>query len=89
MPIHAWKNALAGCVAYPELLPAVTVPVLIIWGTADGFFGKQDQMDLISRLGSTHIDFRVKEGRGHDLFSVDHVGEELALDIYKFLQEIK
>jgi pimeloyl-ACP methyl ester carboxylesterase len=89
MPAYAWRNAIMGCEAYPELVPDIKVPVLIIWGTEDVFFGKKDQIDLINQLGSTHIEFLVKNGKGHDLFFDGHMGEELSLDIYRFLQGIK
>jgi pimeloyl-ACP methyl ester carboxylesterase len=89
MPAHAWRNAIMGCEAYPELVPNIKVPVLIIWGTEDVFFGKKDQIDLINQIGSDHIEFLIKKGKGHDLFFDGHMGEELSLDIYRFLQGIK
>jgi pimeloyl-ACP methyl ester carboxylesterase len=88
-PAYAWKAAVMGCEAYPELLPKITVPVQILWGTTDGFFGRKDQDELIAGLTSTTALLTIKEGNGHDLFFPERDGLIVAADILGFLASIK
>lgn len=89
LPFSTWIQTFGGLTSdNTQRLEQVSCPALIIWGTEDDFFGKDDQSDLIKALGSGRITFIKKQGGSHNTHWDYHLGEEIAGDIMIFLSDI-
>jgi non-heme chloroperoxidase len=67
VPARVWRAAFDGLLAdsFCDGLPTLTMPVLLIWGSADAFVPRADQDRLRSVLPSAQL--QVYEGAGHAL----------------------
>ena len=90
LSVPIWDNIFNG-IDIGELADpaAITIPVQIIWGTEDNFFSKDDQLDLIARLGSSRIEFLTKAGIGHNTHWEGRLDEEITADILHFLSTLQ
>ncbi|MDR1965830.1 MAG: alpha/beta hydrolase [Synergistaceae bacterium] len=86
LPIEVWRNAVNGISAFTDELGKIQVPVQIIYGGDDAFFSRDDQADLIKRLGSKYILFQTKPGVGHNTHWEGHLDSEIASDIVSFIR---
>ena len=89
LPYSTWYSAYAGSenMDTADLLPDITCPVLIIWGSEDGFFGRDAQNYILTHVGSDHVLFLEKSGYTHDLHWCDDLGKEITSDIDRFIRE--
>lgn len=86
LPIETWRNVFGGASISDFADPSsITVPVQIVYGNEDVFFSKDMQMELIARLGSKSILYLEKKGMGHNTHWEENLGEEIAIDIVRFL----
>jgi pimeloyl-ACP methyl ester carboxylesterase len=84
-PARAFGLAIRGVDPDPRRLALVKQPTQIIHGTADGFFTKSDQLDLIGSLASATVLYQSKAGYVHDTHWPGRMGSEVARDIDAFL----
>jgi len=67
VPVRVFKAALTGLIEadYTKELKNIKAPVLIMWGTKDGFFSKDNQQLLVKEIRDVRM--LVYEGTGHAL----------------------
>lgn len=65
VPLRVWREALADLVLQDTTgrLAAITAPTLVLWGSQDGFFPREEQEELAR--GIAQCELRVIEGVGH------------------------
>ena len=85
-PSHVWQLSSLTMALTNHLgnLSAIEMPTMVAWGTNDNVFPRQDQMDLLSAIG-TNAQFKVYEDANHDL--PWEVSKELAQDIAQFAMD--
>lgn len=87
LPASVWGSVFKGALEADNTsaLASVTMPVQIIWGTADVLFSKEDQLTLIDALGSGHIVFKPKPDIGHNVHWEGDLYKTIADDIDSFI----
>jgi len=86
LPFHTWINVFSAFTFdNTARLSAITVPVLVIWGSEDDFFPIEDQIALVDSLISAEVRFIQKDGIGHNTHWEGIMGKEIAGDIDVFL----
>jgi pimeloyl-ACP methyl ester carboxylesterase len=88
LPAATWVNMFSGVENWDntERLSEVTTSAQVIWGTNDTFFDKRDQMLLVNSLGSKHILYLPKVGKGHNTHWEKDMAAEITEDILRFLR---
>jgi pimeloyl-ACP methyl ester carboxylesterase len=83
LPPHAWRAIAKGAAAsdLTHFMDELKAPTLILWGSADGFFGAEAQALLKKALPSAaSIDY---EGTGHNIHW--EIPQKMAADVAAFL----
>ncbi len=84
IPAYAWRAITKGC-SFSDLtlfMSELTCPTLILWGSADGFFGEANQTALQDAIEGE--EFIAYEGIGHNIQW--EIPEQMAADVIAFLE---
>lgn len=99
LPLATWFGCAGSILTYHRDLTQISVPVLVIWGTQDAFFTRDDQDRLINALERSSARFAWKQ-YGHKPLPADglqhddlghnltwEIPDAIAEDIVSWLQE--
>jgi pimeloyl-ACP methyl ester carboxylesterase len=84
LPPHAWRAIAKGAAAsdLTHFMDEIKAPTLILWGTADGFFGVDAQKALRAAIPAARtIDY---EGVGHNIHW--EISDRMVKDVLEFLK---
>jgi lysophospholipase len=69
LPVRTVAELARSIEAFPDAVPAITVPTLIMYGTADGLCPPEGSVMLSERIGATDKTLLAYEGLYHEIFN--------------------
>jgi alpha-beta hydrolase superfamily lysophospholipase len=69
LPVRTVAELARAIEAFPDAVPAITVPTLIMYGTADGLCPPEGSLMLSERIGATDKTLLAYEGLYHEIFN--------------------
>jgi acylglycerol lipase len=69
LPVRTVSELAATIDALPDAVPAITVPTLIMYGTADGLCPPEGSLMLAERIGATDKTLLAYDGLYHEIFN--------------------
>ncbi len=85
LPVAIWRHVFGDIENNPADLSAIHAPVLLIHGTEDEFFDKDDELRLIDALGTQELVYLEHVGGKHNIHWDHGETQRVSADIQRFL----